>query len=158
GGLVVDAQSRQNARWLRPHREVRYIAVSPDGRWVVTGSHGGDGMRLWDATSGRLVHEFLGVPRDVGLVHSFSPDGRWLAVGWDGWVLFETQTWKREVLLYRGYRGTTGCMTFAPDARTVAFDDNAGTIILAETESGRELARLADPEQLRTRAAAFTPD
>ena len=39
GGLVFDAQNPQHARWLRPHRDVRYIAVSPDGRWVVTGSH-----------------------------------------------------------------------------------------------------------------------
>ena len=39
GGLVFDAQNPQHARWLRPHRDVRYIAISPDGRWVVTGSH-----------------------------------------------------------------------------------------------------------------------
>ena len=65
GGLVVDAQNPQHVRWLRPHRDVRDIAISPDGRWVVTGGHGGGGMKLWEAQTGRLVHDFPGVPRGL---------------------------------------------------------------------------------------------
>jgi serine/threonine protein kinase/WD40 repeat protein len=154
GGLVFDAQNPENARWLRPHRDVRTIAISPDGRCVVTGSHGRDGMKLWDAQTGRLVHDFPGVPAQVG-VRTFSPDGRWLAVGWDGWVLFDTTTWTRQVRLRRGVsRG----LTFSTDSRTAIYDDNTGTLILAEVETGRELARLEDPEQSRLNAVALTPD
>ena len=156
GGLVFDAQNPQRARWLRPHRDVRYIAISPDGRWVVTGSHGvADGMKLWDAQTGRLVHDFPGVSDEVGLVRSFSPDGRWLAVHWDGWVLFETTTWTPKVRLFRG---VSSGLAFAPDSRTAVYDDDAGTLILVEVETGRELARLEDPEQARIDAVAFTPD
>jgi serine/threonine protein kinase/WD40 repeat protein len=157
GGLVFDAQNPQRTRWLRPHRDVRFIAVSPDGRWVVTGSHWyAGGMKLWDAQTGRLVHDFPGVPDEVGKVSSFSPDGRWLAVQWDGWVLFETTTWTRRVRLFRGV--SYGLLAFTPDSRTAVYDDGAGALILVEVETGRELARFEDPEQARLLAVAFTPD
>jgi serine/threonine protein kinase/WD40 repeat protein len=156
GALVFDAQNPQHARWLRPHRDVRFIAISPDGRWVVTGSHGAaDGMKLWDAQTGRLVHDFPGVPDEVGYVRSFSPDGRWLAVWWDGWVLFETTTWTPQVHLLRD---VTAGLAFAPDSRTAIYDDSAGTLILAEVETRRELARFEDPEQSRINGLEFTPD
>ena len=98
GGLVFDARNPRRARWLRPHRDVRQIAMSPDGRWVVTGTHGGnDGMKLWDTLTGRLIHDFPGVSDEVSGVWAFSLDGRWLAVSWDGWVLFETTNWTPKV-------------------------------------------------------------
>jgi WD40 repeat protein len=80
GGLVFDVQSPRRARWLRPRRGVYQIAISPDSRWVVTGSNGDDVMKLWDAQSGRLVHDFPSVSDGVGYLPWFSPDGRWLAV------------------------------------------------------------------------------
>jgi WD40 repeat protein/Flp pilus assembly protein TadD len=156
GGLVFDAQSPQHAHWLRPHRDVRFIAISADGSWVVTGSMGSrDGMKLWDTQSGRLVHDFPSVPKEVRGVRSFSPDGRWLAVWWDGCVLLETTTWTPQVRLSRS---VSVSMTFAPDSRTAVFGDHAGTLILAEVETGREVARFEDPEQGRLDAVAFTPD
>jgi tetratricopeptide (TPR) repeat protein len=158
GGLVFDAQNPQQTRWLRPQRDVRAIAISPDGRWVVTGSHAVlDGMKLWDAQTARLVHDFPGIPDEVGGVWSFSPDGRWLAVGWDGVVLFETTTWVPKVRLCRGVYGG---LAFAPDSRMAVFDDCAGNLILAEIETDRELARFEDPEQARLalNGVAFTPD
>ena len=103
GGLVFDAQNPRHARWLRPHRDVRAHRDQPRRP---LGRHGlaqpDDGMKLWDARTGRLVHDFPGVPDEVGVVRSFSPDGRWLAVHWDGWVLFETTTWTPKVRLFRG--------------------------------------------------------
>jgi tetratricopeptide (TPR) repeat protein len=156
GGLVFDARNPRRAQWLRPHRDVRHITVSPEGRWVVTGTHSGnDGMKLWDARTGRLVHDFPGVPDEINYVWAFSPDGRWLAVHWDGWVLFETTTWTPKVRLYRG---VSDWLAFASDSRTAIYDDSAGTIILAEVETGRELIRLEDPEQARQNVVAFTPD
>jgi WD40 repeat protein/Tfp pilus assembly protein PilF len=155
GGLVFDAADPTRFHRLQPLRSCDYIALSPDGRWAVTGSHHvPEGMHLWDAQTGRLVHDFPGVPDDVGGVGSFSPDGRWLAVQWDGWVLFETTTWTHKRLR----RGVTAGLAFAPDSRTAVYDDNAGTLILAEVETGCELARLEDPEQARINAAEFTPD
>ena len=156
GALVFDARDPQRARYLHPHRDVRHIAVSPDGHWVVTAAHGGPvGMKLWSAQTGRLVHDFPSVPDEVYGVWSFSPDGRWLAVLWDGWVLLETKTWTPRLRLFRGLsRG----FAFSADSRTAAYDDYAGASVLVEVETGRELARIEDPEQAQIDTAAFTPD
>ena len=156
GGLVFDVRDPRRARWLRQHRNVCDIVISPDGHWVVTGSRNdNDGMKLWDAQTGRLVHDFPGVPEEAYRVWSFSPDGRWLAVCWDGWVLFETKTWTPRLRLFRG---PTFGLAFAPDSRTTVYDDYAGTIVLVDVESGRELARLEDAEQAQIDTTAFTPD
>jgi tetratricopeptide (TPR) repeat protein len=61
------------------------------------------------------------------------------------------------VRLFRGPSAGLG-LAFAPDARTAIYNDGTGTLILAEVETGRELARLEDPEQARPRMVAFTPD
>jgi serine/threonine protein kinase/WD40 repeat protein/tetratricopeptide (TPR) repeat protein len=160
GGLVFDTADPTRHCYLGPLRSCDGVALSPDGRWAVTNSHYiHEGLHLWDAQTGRLVHDFPDIPDEVSGVTSFSPDGRWLAVQWDGWVLFETTSWTPRVRLYRG---VTHWLAFAPDSRTAVYDDNAGTLIVAEVEAGRELARLEDPEQARVRPAfssvAFRPD
>jgi WD40 repeat protein len=65
---------------LRGHTaQVWGVAFSPDGRWVASG--GEDNMvRLWDATTGELVHPFRGHSSIVSRVaFSFSPEGKRLA-------------------------------------------------------------------------------
>ena len=50
------------------------VAISPDGRSVLSGS---DDMRLklWDVATGKEIHSFTGHADSVGSV-VFSPDGR----------------------------------------------------------------------------------
>jgi Flp pilus assembly protein TadD len=157
GGLVFDAADPTRLHRLQPLRSCDGITLSPDGRWAITGSHYvKEGLHLWDARTGRLVHDFSSLPDEVGAVTSFSPDGRWLSVLWDGHLLFDTTTWTPGRRLFRG---VTKWLTFAPDSRTAVYDDNAGTLILVEVKAGRELARLEDPEQVRINIGlAFTPD
>jgi RNA polymerase sigma factor (sigma-70 family) len=57
------------------HKErVTCVAVSPDGRSIVTGSLDRT-LRLWDLATGRLRHEFTGHRAYVTSV-AFAPDGR----------------------------------------------------------------------------------
>jgi WD40 repeat protein len=76
---------------------VQAIAVSPDGKWLITGgrdksmlgelaqnffgdstSNPGVSMRLWDLESGRLLQTFRGHANDVNDL-ACSPDGQWIA-------------------------------------------------------------------------------
>jgi serine/threonine protein kinase/WD40 repeat protein len=58
------------------HADVWSAEVSPDGRWVVLGSHNNGTVALYSATDGAYVRE-LSSEAGEG---RFSPDGRWLAV------------------------------------------------------------------------------
>ena len=42
------------------HSALWSVAISPDGRWVATGSWNGDESNAWDATTGRRLHDFPG--------------------------------------------------------------------------------------------------
>src|SRR5207248_10722345 len=64
---------------LGPQEDVRFTAVSPDGRWVIASSHWGDGHStsawVWNADTGERVHE---LPVSGSTRAGFSSDGRWL--------------------------------------------------------------------------------
>src|SRR5260370_2760672 len=55
-----------------PNR-VDSVAISPDGRWVLTG--GTDGIALWEVATGREIR------RLEGHAVAFSRDGRWALTG-----------------------------------------------------------------------------
>jgi hypothetical protein len=42
-----------------PERQADRIQFSPDGHWIVTQSQNHVGVRVWDLTAGRLIHEIL---------------------------------------------------------------------------------------------------
>src|SRR4051794_38700213 len=56
--LPPGAIARLGSLHLRHEREVRSIAFSPDGKKVAATQQDGSKIRVWETTSGRLVHEF----------------------------------------------------------------------------------------------------
>jgi serine/threonine protein kinase/WD40 repeat protein len=137
---------------LGPQHDVRFAAVSPDGRWVATCSWFTDGRsksaRIWDADSGRQVDE---LPLEGATQAMFTLDGRWLATCNSGF----TQLW--EVGSWKPGRRFEGSSLFSPDSRLVALS-GVGAVRLLETDTGREVARLTPPDATWYGACAFTPD
>jgi serine/threonine protein kinase/WD40 repeat protein len=135
---------------LGPQPDVRSAAVSPDSRWVATGSFGAEdgGARVWDARTGQPVKS-LPV---AGFCHvAFSPDGRWLLTTGGGSRLWRTETWE-------GGPALGGHACFAPDSRLLAVEGEGGTIRLVEAESATEVARLAAPVRANVIPLCFSPD
>jgi hypothetical protein len=152
GAVVVHRGLPTRTVRLQPQQDVRHCAVSPDGRWVATGSHGstdGLGAKVWDAATGELAKEFR-VPGYCEVW--FSPDGRWLMTTGGGCRLWEAGSWKEGPKV----GGGIGC--FSPDARLLAVEDSPGAIRLVRPESSGEVARLEAPEQTRLLPRCFTPD
>ncbi len=137
------------------HQEdVRHCAVSPDGRWVATGSHRavqGPGARIWDAKSGRCVRA-LPVP---GLCRvTFSPDGKWLLTDGGGARLWSVGDWNEGPRL--GPSAVCGAFSYGGDL--LALEDVPGVVRLVIPASGREIARLTVPETIRPDPCFFTRD
>jgi WD40 repeat protein len=157
---IVLHRDRGDGRVLRrvdlgPQYDVRFAAVSPDGRWVVTCSHWPDGRsksaQVWNADTGEHVKQLA---CEGSASARFSPDGRWLltvATG-TGSQLWEVGTWRE------ARRGDGGAGVFSPDSRLLAIGDVFGVIRLVEPASGREVARLTGPEPMWYGPSCFSPD
>jgi serine/threonine protein kinase/WD40 repeat protein len=152
GGLVW-RQGVAGSPLRLPHADARYIAVSPDGRWVATGSYD-DGLKVkvWEATSGDVVTE-LSVEGGTRVV--FSPDGRWLGTGGAITGLWEVGSWRQRQRFTAASRTP---VAFSADSSMFAFEAGHGTVRLIDPDSGRELARLEDPNQDRADDLTFNAD
>jgi WD40 repeat protein/Flp pilus assembly protein TadD len=133
---------------LRPHADARHITISPDGRYAATGNHGGEeGIKIWDAETGQLL---VRLPLGSFCGGSFSPDGKWLAVsGTRGSRLVKVGTWETTPLDSGGL--------FSPDGSLFVTASARGVMRLLEPATGREFARLEDPNE-NPGSLAFTPD
>ena len=102
---------------------------------------------------------FQSIPRPCARA-LFSPDGRWLAVGINsrGWELIETTTWTAKTRLGHA----VGAVAFSPDSGIVAIEHHSksyeGSVALVEVATGRELARIDDPDGARAAQIVFSPD
>jgi serine/threonine protein kinase/WD40 repeat protein len=120
-------------------------SVSPDGRWVAfAGPHGP--IYVYEAATTRRVWES---PGGQGTHFLFSPDGRWLVTNVDGGRLYAVATWESGPRLGPG---TPWDVT----SELAVLGLTNGVYRLVGLATGRELARLEDPEQ-NTGQAAFTP-
>jgi len=149
GALLLDTDHPDRPISLGPHADVRYTAVSPDGKWAATGSHWETKVKVWAARTGKLVTE---LPVEAASVVGFSPDGRWLATTEGGLRLWAVGSWKPGTQIGGGY------FAFSPDCSLLAVETGHGVIRLVSPESGQEYARLADPNQERSHGICFSPD
>jgi WD40 repeat protein len=148
------------------------VAFSPDGRQLVSG--GKDAVRLWDVETAELRATFSGPEGGCEIV-AFSPDGRKVAAtGFGGAIKLRTPdptssraprlldvSTGREPMPLQVARGCVFCcVRFSPDGATLAAagrDAEGGTVILWDTETGRQRRTLKGHETLVTRVS-FSPD
>jgi eukaryotic-like serine/threonine-protein kinase len=151
-GLVLHAERPDQPVPLGPHDDVRYIAVSPDGRLVATGSQTRTGVKIWDAQSGKPVKE---LPADGSYV-GFSPNGKWLIANGRLWA---NDSWQPGPLLgSMNGASMNGAFAFSRDSKLLALETGYGAVRLVNPDTGREYARLEDPNQDRAYFLSFSPD
>src|SRR5262249_54815463 len=99
---------------------IRAIALSPDGRYLVSVDHGRY-IHVRDRVTSRVL-DLPGLPGQKTAV-ALSPDGQWIAVGGDlgnpksGAIkLWSTRTWS-EVKSFSGVGELTRALAFSPDNR-----------------------------------------
>jgi hypothetical protein len=153
GGLVLHRNRGNATVKLSPHKDVRYVGISPDGHWVATGSHDASlEVKVWDAADGKLIKS---LPAGGWARVAFSPGNRWLAASGDAIRVWEVGSWK-ESCHCPGIAGAP--LAFAPDNSLLAYGDLDGVIRLVDPETGRECARLDDSSQHAVADICFSPE
>jgi serine/threonine protein kinase/WD40 repeat protein len=153
GGFVLQADHPDQPLRLEPHRGARTVAISPDRRWVATGSQDDAGVRVWDARTGEPVQDLL--PQERWVQVSFSPDGRWLATRGNNLRLWAVGSWQQGLSL-SGIAGAA--FAFSPTEKLLAMETGYGTVRLVDPGTGRENARLTEPDQVKVTWMCFSPD
>ena len=148
---VVFPDEPSKEKWFGPQLGVRYCAVSPDGRWLATGTDGNDvtAVFVWDITRGGPGQAIPATPFMCDV--EFSPDGRWLLTAGGGCRLWEVGSWRPGPIV--------GGLAFAfsPDGLTLAVDSGEGAVRLLNPASGKVYARLRAAE-MRLLPCSFSPD
>lgn len=136
---------------------MKYVAVSPDGRWVATGGAYYPSVDVWEAVTGRRVARLaVGDTANV----EFSPDGRWLVSGTAAEYRFwRLGDWTPAHRVGRvGVERRPGTMAFSHDGKLLALTHNRSVVHLVSPETGATLAQIDPSSDDETLALAFNGD
>jgi WD40 repeat protein len=130
------------------HRTPTTAVIDPAGRWLATAAWQEPDIKVWDATTGKLLRTLPAVsPACVSL----SPEGGLLFVGTpDDYRGIDTRSWlPLYVIPRRRAVGASGHSVFSDDGRLVAVRSSFATLQLIDPKTGATVADLQTPHEER---------
>lgn len=154
--VMADLAPGGRVRVVKTEAPFTSLALSPDGRWLVSSRWKGHGTRVWDLEAGGRERRL----EDEGGSAMFSPDGRWLAVGSSReFILYATSDWRPVRRLERDAASAlSGLVAFSPDGRWLALTPTLRQIQLVTVAGGTEIATFEAPAPDRILTLGFSPD
>ncbi len=131
--------------WEGGSRDCRDLVFTPDGKHILTARRTpGQGLRLWEASTGRLVADLLEGEPGVGRI-AMSHCGKYLATGSDDGsvMVWSTSQWT-PIHHLEGHRGEITSLAFSWDERRIAASSQDREVRIWEVATDRELVRIAD--------------
>jgi len=154
---LVEAAGKLPLKVLSGHTdEIRSVAYSPDGKYVLTGS-ADTTIKLWNVVTGDPVRTFKGHTAEITSV-AFSPDGRYIcSASEDTTAKVWNLTTGEEVYTLSGNHDVVLNVAFSPDGNYIlTTTDLGGVAKLWDTARGHEVWAFGRGEL--GNGAAFSPD
>ncbi len=135
---AFDLSAPSSAPLKMRHKWAQHVVMKPDGKWFVSTTWLGTGVKVWDGASGKELRDLM--PDSGSATCALSDDGRWLGVatGQEN-LVWDTETWE---VVYQVDRtiadGVPDPIAFSPDSRLMA------------VPYSRQIVQLIDPTSKRT--------
>jgi WD40 repeat protein len=153
---ILDLKTGVVRQTLSRHPRGEVQALSGDGRWAASCGWHSDRVRLWNAGTGQMVHEWVLGKRTYV---AFTPDSRALVISRsDEFSFWDLETLQPILRLPREVTPFPGHVAFSPDGRLMALEMAPAVLHLKEVATGRTVAKLEDPSGDRANWQGFTPD
>jgi WD40 repeat protein/predicted Ser/Thr protein kinase len=154
--LLIDVITGDQVAAYGPHRGIQYVALSGDHRFLATSPWQGNGVKVWEIATGKLLTE---VPANYHARAAFSPDGKWLATTAADLRLYECGSWKLHRTLPLTKEGTAlDDVVFSPDSTLLAVGNSPRGVQLFSPATGARLAVLESPQPATLSRLAFSTD
>ncbi|EIN03362.1 WD40 repeat-like protein [Punctularia strigosozonata HHB-11173 SS5] len=138
---------------------VTALAISPDGKFVVSGSLDG-AVYLWDTKKQALCTTFHGHSDEVNSV-AFSGDGQYIVSGsYDRTTIhiWDISTGERSQEPLEGHTDEVTSLAFSPDGKRIASGARDHTILLWDVETGQTVCAPLEGHTKPVYCVAFSPD
>jgi serine/threonine protein kinase/WD40 repeat protein/Tfp pilus assembly protein PilF len=156
--IFLDLARRRRRLHCITEPSLWHAAISPDGRWVATGTWNGYSCKVRDARTGRCLQD---LPARNALP-AFSPDNRWLVIGaFQDYSFYQLDgdRWRCSRRLQRDTAAASaGLVAFTPDAQLVALAHSSRSIQLLQTQHWQQLATISTPDSEELTCLRFSPD
>ena len=140
-----------------------FLLFSPDGTRILS-----DPVRVvcvWEATSGKLITGPLtGDDESYALTATYSPDGRYISVASDDGILRKWDAltnclvWEREIDRKQIDLSRVVSAAFSPDAKSVVFGNNQGTILVFNVDTGEQVGEPYEGHTKSVLCLSFSSD
>ncbi|MCG3149697.1 MAG: Serine/threonine-protein kinase PknD [Verrucomicrobiae bacterium] len=152
----LEKRGRRPSAFEGHSKYVSSVAISPDGRWGLSGSWDNT-LRLWELASGQCLRVFVGHLEEVSSV-AISPDGRWGVSGSSDRVL---RLWDLDsgqcLRTFEGHTEDMSSVAICPDGRSVLTGGWGEPCRLWDLESGRCLRTFGVQPDFDTLTQASPP-
>jgi WD40 repeat protein len=115
---VWDVKSGEPVQGLNPiktgHRSVFAVSYSPEAKMIATGGYNKNGIKIWDAKTGKLLSTIKLDRRRTAWSLAWTSDEKKLIAGNHSIRIFDTATWQ-QIAVLKGHTNVVRSLTLFPN-------------------------------------------